>query len=1252
MPPTTRLKAKHDIGGSTSSGSSFFLDTIPNRSSQQQYAKTASGITKRRSKSNNKESRPIRNQRRQLPSPPSTEQEVPLPQSQSSDSDFQSDTPLRRSSRRQKQTEKAACFTSEKKRKKKLQSSKSTQKCSSTKTSQNEITVNDTARKKLLYGTEGDNETTKTSGKSIEDAALLLNLMNSPTLQSTMAVTKGTDARGMPTSAGRVTATGRATATEIKPCDRELADAKGRTTATGVKSCDNELADAKGRPTAIGRNAYERNARGMTTSAGRATGTGKTYDSDATETDDDDDDWRLTNSRRSEPKHIEMLDSSDDEDKDSDSDSELSRPGLLSFNIRQYSINGVVYDGDSSFNFNVKHKRLSIVDSSLKKKRMTRKLEVENLDSMEVKYSIAEEGTHRENFELIDSIMAFDIPVRNVQGSGLSPPLSLSRTGHTTLVVEFPRDSSIYKLKKVLTVTPKRMNSFVEISDKITTLMEHAVLELARRKSNAGASVKLPKNFEHLKDADILFTYPFPRLISTSVSETRTQAYEAACKSLKELKTLKTWNDGIVNETRTAGLVDITFEHYKKLAPGIWLNCNLINLWMLWITRDLPSDVQVFNSYFYTKLRDSGPKEVESWTKKKRINIFEKRMIFIPINSPNCHWSLCVLVNPGAFVKSSKYKDLSPSLIFMDSMAMHSRAKIEPHIIGWLNSECRRLGLGGNNSPFQKKTLYRFSPKVPIQMNGCDCGVFVLKYAYATYQQKSTLINYSIEKNREGKHGFLNLFQKSEHFNFRAKDMQRIRREFSTLIRNVANLRWKEEEKCKSPKQKSKTKSLPTKSTNHSSLGKKHNNTTNNMLPLTSAAAASPFVDITTPEDKYPLEDHGDDGYRDKQVNWAATSTSTKTHRPFPGILRPSSTGLTSDQNTKHATFDDKKVKVAEVTTKYSRTHLDPRTICDIPSDLDNNISHSVWIYMPDLARMAYVLTRISLAEAANGDEAVASHRSQNQLQVSQALAAVGHCEFDGQQQQALRSTADNLNAVANINTPNTPTGQAIRYITMVAPTPQRSVLAKHVGGTAKSQIKRSDAWLNNLEATSQNPHAQSLNAKEEEVVKKTKDGNAVAEAKSRKRKIPTPKEITGVYKASNRKKLLRAGTNFMTRHNIDMYCESQWPQTHAVYMVYNELTRNIGGSEKMNVKKRDMPQLNFLASSDAAIANFKTIFPVHQVDTTKYDVAFTVDPEAWVGRLAEEAGEKLSRGTDADPTKAFSRIEEQQNNSEFTPRK
>lgn len=63
------------------------------------------------------------------------------------------------------------------------------------------------------------------------------------------------------------------------------------------------------------------------------------------------------------------------------------------------------------------------------------------------------------------------------------------------------------------------------------------------------------------------------------------------------------------------------------------------------------SKVHFFTSHFMTTLKDKGVDAVASWTVNKKINVFEKKLIFIPVNA-DLHWSLCVVVNPGLIANS------------------------------------------------------------------------------------------------------------------------------------------------------------------------------------------------------------------------------------------------------------------------------------------------------------------------------------------------------------------------------------------------------------------------------------------------------------------------------------------------------------------------------------------------------------------------------------------------------------------------
>ena len=129
------------------------------------------------------------------------------------------------------------------------------------------------------------------------------------------------------------------------------------------------------------------------------------------------------------------------------------------------------------------------------------------------------------------------------------------------------------------------------------------------------------------------------------------------------------------------------------------------------------SDVQFFTSHFMTNLKKNGPDAVLSWTEKKDINIFEKKLIFIPVHA-DLHWSLLVVVNPGQI--ANVYNDDIPEtedhsfILFLDSLKMHNQHVYADHIRQWLNSEHRRLGrgeVGDRFDPFMRDSIRVVSPK-------------------------------------------------------------------------------------------------------------------------------------------------------------------------------------------------------------------------------------------------------------------------------------------------------------------------------------------------------------------------------------------------------------------------------------------------------------------------------------------------------------------------------------------------------------
>ncbi len=72
---------------------------------------------------------------------------------------------------------------------------------------------------------------------------------------------------------------------------------------------------------------------------------------------------------------------------------------------------------------------------------------------------------------------------------------------------------------------------------------------------------------------------------------------------------------------------------------------------------------------------------------------------------------------------------------------------------------------------------------VPRQENGCDCGIFVCRYAYGLYTMRNE--NFTRSGIREN---FICLITNGTAFQFDMDDIVRIREEFITLVDSLAGL--------------------------------------------------------------------------------------------------------------------------------------------------------------------------------------------------------------------------------------------------------------------------------------------------------------------------------------------------------------------------------------------------------------------------------------------------------------------------------
>jgi hypothetical protein len=127
---------------------------------------------------------------------------------------------------------------------------------------------------------------------------------------------------------------------------------------------------------------------------------------------------------------------------------------------------------------------------------------------------------------------------------------------------------------------------------------------------------------------------------------------------------------------------------------------------------------------------------------------------------------------------------------------MHRKNKIARSIYEWLNFEWKRLKKRGKapDQPFTSEYMPVLTPKIPYQENGCDCGVFVCRYAYNLFQMRSKCFSHF-----DMADNCYDLFEECGLFNFDMQDIARIREEMESLIRNLSKvyLRIKKLEKAK-----------------------------------------------------------------------------------------------------------------------------------------------------------------------------------------------------------------------------------------------------------------------------------------------------------------------------------------------------------------------------------------------------------------------------------------------------------------------
>ncbi|KXN83566.1 Sentrin-specific protease 1 [Leucoagaricus sp. SymC.cos] len=182
----------------------------------------------------------------------------------------------------------------------------------------------------------------------------------------------------------------------------------------------------------------------------------------------------------------------------------------------------------------------------------------------------------------------------------------------------------------------------------------------------------------------------------------------------------------------------------NRLRPGQWLNDEIINFYGAMILgrsegckenkenvpnvsgkkelngvakgRGKPLNVHYFSSFFWTKLTTDGYDKgrLAKWTKK--IDIFSKDVILIPVNHNNAHWTAAAINFRRKRIESYDSMGMAKDIVFM-------------HLRKYLDAEHRNK----KKAPFDFTEWKNYAPDelTPQQENGFDCGVYTCAFLEA-----------------------------------------------------------------------------------------------------------------------------------------------------------------------------------------------------------------------------------------------------------------------------------------------------------------------------------------------------------------------------------------------------------------------------------------------------------------------------------------------------------------------------------------
>ncbi|TKV96168.1 hypothetical protein SEVIR_9G411700v4 [Setaria viridis] len=169
--------------------------------------------------------------------------------------------------------------------------------------------------------------------------------------------------------------------------------------------------------------------------------------------------------------------------------------------------------------------------------------------------------------------------------------------------------------------------------------------------------------------------------------------------------------------------IEVSKEKFQCLIPGRWLNDEVINLYLELLKEREKREPKrflkchFFNTFFYKKLacgkNGYDYKSVKRWTTRRKLgyDLIECNKIFVPVHK-DVHWCLAIIN-----MKKNTFQYLD-SLGGMDHNVLNMLARYIAEEVKDKSNEVI------DTSSWQEDIV----DDIPLQQNGWDCGMFMLKY--------------------------------------------------------------------------------------------------------------------------------------------------------------------------------------------------------------------------------------------------------------------------------------------------------------------------------------------------------------------------------------------------------------------------------------------------------------------------------------------------------------------------------------------